>query len=229
VKTERIKVNNIDGILIQTGSESASISGRLLILLHGYGADMHNLAGFAPYLPEAGTILCLQGILATPFAGRSWFDIHYLPDGTFQFDEQQALVTGDIMVKTIERFLSERPNQFTSIIVGGISQGAGIAMLTGIMAPQIFTGLMLLSGRCPDRIEQLIVDPQRLAHLAVFVGHGTLDPVLQIENGRDLNLFWQRLPVGLTYREYSMGHEISQAEIQDMNQWLSAVNPGNTL
>lgn len=230
MKTERIKVNSLDGILIQNETESApgsiSISKRLLILLHGYGADMHNLTGLAPQLTSVGSVLCLQGIMTSPFGGRSWFDIQYLPDGAFQFDDQQALDTGKIVVKTIERLLSERPNQFESITLGGFSQGAGVAMLTAILAPHIFTGVMLLSGRRPEGIEKLIDDPQRLAHLSVFVGHGTLDPVLEIQNGRDLNLFWQQVGIGLTYHEYSIGHEISQAEIQDMDQWLSAIHSG---
>lgn len=220
-----VTFGDFQGIVAESPTPDSFEQSRriLLILLHGYGADMHDLAGLAPYLTPGVNLLCLQGLMRSPFGGRSWFDIQYLPDGSLQFDEKQALATGELMAQTLKMIIAERSTLNELVILGGFSQGAGVAMLTAILVPEILQGLLLMSGRCPDHIGQLISDTGKFAHLPVFIGHGTQDQVLKIQNGRDLKTFWQKLPVWVTYQEYLMGHEISANELQDINSWLESL------
>jgi phospholipase/carboxylesterase len=41
-----------------------------------------------------------------------------------------------------------------------------------------------------------------------------------IEYGRQTRDYWQSTPVELTYHEYPMGHEVSEAELRDLALWL---------
>ena len=63
----------------------------------------------------------------------------------------------------------------------------------------------------------------RVAGHPVFEAHGTRDEVIPIEWGRRSRDFFAGTPVDLTYREYPIGHEISQRELQEASAWLSGV------
>jgi predicted esterase len=49
-----------------------------------------------------------------------------------------------------------------------------------------------------------------MQHLSVLVVHGTADTVLPVAFGRQIRDYFALLPLSLTYREYEMGHEVSQ-------------------
>ena len=219
---KRISVNDVNGVWIPS-RQNASAPQPLIILLHGYGADMMDLASLSSYLPQNCHVVCFQGPSTTPFGGRSWFDINYLPNGDLEFDEQQALTAGKRIAATINQFIAKQAGDFTQVILGGFSQGAGVTQLISLLMPDQLNAALLMSGRSPAQVRQLIEDPQALSHLSVFVGHGTEDVVLPIENGHTLRDFWTTLPVKLTYHEYAMGHEINLDELRDINDWLKPI------
>ncbi|MCF7797166.1 MAG: hypothetical protein K9N11_07750 [Lentisphaeria bacterium] len=222
-----VNIHGMDGIHLAPTNANSAEKLPLLVLFHGYGADMHDLAGLAPFFQIPLEIVCFQGSRATPFGGRAWFDLGYLPSGEMQFDEKQVLDAAKTAAKSVTASLSDQNFHAKQLIVGGFSQGAAIAMLVGLIMPEKTDSLLLLSGRRPDKMAQLIQNEAALAHLSVFVGHGLNDPVLPIMNGRNLREFWRQLPADLTYHEYAMGHEINQEELADINQWLRQVTqPG---
>ena len=56
---------------------TTGLGSRLLLLVHGYGADEHDLAPLAPYLDPEGRYftVCPRGPLTVePFGGASWYD-----------------------------------------------------------------------------------------------------------------------------------------------------------
>ena len=54
----------------------------------------------------------------------------------------------------------------------------------------------------------------------MLVVHGTKDDKLPIHHGRETNELLAELPVNLTYREYPMGHEITDESLQFILNWL---------
>jgi phospholipase/carboxylesterase len=46
------------------------------------------------------------------------------------------------------------------------------------------------------------------------------DQKLDISYGRKARDVWSKLPVALTYREYAMGHEVTQDSLRDIVAWL---------
>lgn len=217
---KHIRIQGMDGIHLAPGDLEAGERLPLMVLFHGYGADMHDLAGLAAYFEIRSQIICFQGTKTTPFGGRAWFDLEYLPSGELQFDEMQALQAGQDTAAVVNALLAREDLSVSRLIVGGFSQGAAIAMLVSLLSPEATQGVLLMSGRRPEKMSLLIQDAAALSHFQVFVGHGLHDPVLPIMNGRDLRDFWQDLPVKLVYHEYPMGHEINQQELADINEWL---------
>jgi phospholipase/carboxylesterase len=55
----------------------------------------------------------------------------------------------------------------------------------------------------------------------MLIVHGTADSVLNIEYGRAIRDALEKLPVNLTYREYPMGHHVSNQSLSDIQGWLS--------
>jgi phospholipase/carboxylesterase len=55
-----------------------------------------------------------------------------------------------------------------------------------------------------------------------LIVHGTFDSVLQIDYGRGIRDALQKLPVDLTYREYPIGHHVSEESLADVTAWLTA-------
>ncbi|MCF7903466.1 MAG: hypothetical protein K9M19_08580 [Candidatus Marinimicrobia bacterium] len=215
-----INVHGMEGVHLAPDDRVPGEKLPLLVFFHGYGADMHDLVGLAPYFQIRAHIICLQGSRSTPFGGRAWFDLAYLPSGELQFDESQALQAGENAAAVVNALLQDENLPVSQLIVGGFSQGAAIAMLVSLLSPEKTNGVLVMSGRRPERMGQLIQDAAALGHFKVFVGHGIHDPTLPIMNGRNLQEFWRQLPVKLTYREYPMGHEINPQELADINQWL---------
>ena len=56
---------------------------------------------------------------------------------------------------------------------------------------------------------------------AVFVGHGSMDPVVPVALGRSLSDRLTQLEMPVEYHEYPMPHSVAAEEIQDIANWLA--------
>ena len=90
-----------------------------------------------------------------------------------------------------------------------------------LIQPELVAGAVLMSGRIPLEIRQLIASNEELSGFPFLVVHGTADMVLPITYGRDSRELLSSLPVDLTYHEYPMGHEVSQESLGDVTAWLT--------
>ena len=185
-----------------------------LVLLHGLGSNEHDLISLAEmFAPEIEVVSFRAPLPYGP--GFSWFPI--------EFDEHGIRVDGVQCLDAIDRLLGELQilrDQTSKLIVGGFSQGA--IMTSGVLAkePAMLNGAVMMSGRyLPaffDAAEQDI-EPA----LPMLVQHGIYDPVLPIEGARELRGALVELGYAPEYREYPMGHEVSQSSLADLNDWLS--------
>jgi len=65
-----------------------------------------------------------------------------------------------------------------------------------------------------------LAPPEALRGIPVMVVHGVADPILPIHHGRAIRDRLSALPVGLTYREYMMGHQVTEESLADIAGWL---------
>jgi phospholipase/carboxylesterase len=106
------------------------------------------------------------------------------------------------------------------LVVMGFSQGGVMAYDLVLRDPARFAGLVALSSWLPGTLAQSIVVQPELAGFPVFVAHGTQDPMIGVERGRESREALLKLGVGLTYREYEMQHEIRPEALRDLLEWL---------
>jgi phospholipase/carboxylesterase len=185
---------------------------RTLVLLHGFGADEHDLLPIARELEPTLHAISLQAPLALEYGGRAWYRIEQTPQG-IAFDPAEVAQGEAAALEAIEEIAAAHPRP----VLCGFSQGAGMALGVALHRPQLAAGVLALSA-VPPRTQL-----ERAPGLRVFLAHGTLDPLIPVEVGRATRDLLRRLGADVTFHEYPMGHMVSAEEIADAREWLASV------
>ena len=62
---------------------------------------------------------------------------------------------------------------------------------------------------------------RRRQALPLLVQHGTNDPLVTIDKGRDSRDRLEALGLNVDYREYRMQHELGRESLHDLSAWLT--------
>ena len=195
---------------------SSSERGRLplLVLLHGYGADEHDLFGLVPHLPEGIAVASVAAPLAPPWPmpGRSWYPIEGL--------EGRSPEAVTLAAEALLRWLDAAAGDAPSIALLGFSQGAAVSLQALRLAPERFGAVVALSGyAAPGELP----DDDALAELRppVFWGRGTHDDVIPPAL-IDHTAQWLPAHSDLSGRVYTgLTHSISEEELTDVHRFLT--------
>ena len=186
----------------------------LLVLLHGYGADEHDLFGLVPYLPAGVAVASVAAPLTPPWPtpGRSWYPIEGL-DG-------RSSTTVTLAAEAFLRWLDDAAADAPSVALLGFSQGAAVSLQALRLAPERFGAVVALSGyAAPDALPGD-------AHLAevsppVFWGRGSRDDVIPAPLIAH-TAQWLPAHTSLSGRVYSgLTHSISEEELGDVHRFLT--------
>jgi len=179
-----------------------------LILLHGLGADEHDLMGLAPYMDPKLEIICLRAPLESPWGGYSWFGIDFDERGII-VDQAEARESLRQLVEFLETV------DIGPRILGGFSQGAMMSL--GVLAerPDLIQGVLAMSGAwLPEWKPVLATD------VPVLMTHGTADQVVDFQRGQDAARVLSELGHQVEFHAYPMGHEIDGACLEEVCGWL---------
>jgi thioredoxin len=194
---------------------------RLLLLVHGYGADERDLGGLLPYLDPDGifaTVLPRGPVAAPGTPGFAWYEFGEGagPGFATALAELDALVDEQCEQLGLDR---------AQAIFGGFSQGAGLAAALGLFPHNDRarpTGVLAMSPALPA-VE--VADDARA--VPVFVAHGTHDPLIPVQRSRELARALRAAGVPTVYREYPMEHQVALEELRDARDWLTSVLAGD--
>jgi phospholipase/carboxylesterase len=191
-----------------------------LVLLHGRGADEHDLVPFLDVLDPRHRLLgvTLGGPLALPPGGRHWYAVPRVgfPDPA-TFAESYGLLGGWLAGLTQATGIgAER------MVLGGFSQGAVMALSLGLGAGRPTPAAVIaLSGFVPT-VEGWRADVDRPG-LPVFVTHGRMDPVIPVAFGRATRDLLEPSPAELTYVETDAGHYVDPGVLADLPTFVDRV------
>ena len=200
---------------------------RVLLLVHGYGADERDLGGVLPYLDPEGRFLAVlpRGPVAAP-PGFAWFDLDSVQPGhvtdltfTSALDELDDL---------LDAVCAEHDLARDKAVVGGFSQGGALALALGLRRSERPrpAGVLAFSAYLPD-VEGVELDWDAAQSVPVLVQHGTDDPLVPVDaGGRALARALMDHGVPTTYSEFPMGHSVAMAGLEEAHAWLLAVSAG---
>ena len=185
------------------------------MLLHGYGADEHDLLGLAAELKASLRAVSLAAPQTLPWGGRAWYALEQR-GGSLGWDPAEVREAAALAIEAVLAVAAEdgRPP-----LLLGFSQGAGIALLVALQRPELVRGVLSLSGVPPDRAGGGAANAA-VKGLPVFAAHGLHDPLLPIAVGRHTRALLEDAGCDVTWREYPMAHQIVGPELDDARDWL---------
>lgn len=218
-----------DPVIIETGAEPLGS----VIWLHGLGADGHD---FEPIVPELSLPADLPLRFVFPHAPtrpvtvnggmimRAWYDILSF-DGDGRSDEE-GLRASARSLESLIAAETERGIPASRIVLAGFSQGGAVALHTGLRHGAPLAGLLLLSTYLPlPRAfgPEVIDNPAKQpVSTPVFMAHGSFDPVLPFELGRESKALIETAGYAVEWHEYPMAHQVCAPEIADIREFLLA-------
>jgi phospholipase/carboxylesterase len=190
-----------------------------LVLFHGRGADEHDLFGLLDVLDPERRLFgaTARGPLSLPPGGAHWYVVRRVgyPDRS-TFDSTYALAGG-----WLDNLLASADIAPERAVLGGFSQGAVMSYALGLGAGRPRpAGIVALSGFLPAVEGFELGDP---GGLPVAIGHGSYDPVIGVELGRDARDRLGEAGAEVTYRESPMAHQIDPSFLGELPGWINAV------
>jgi phospholipase/carboxylesterase len=210
----------VDEISAITRPAAGAAQGAL-VLLHGRGADEHDLV---PLLEALDPDRRLVGVtprapLALPPDGRHWYIVRELgyPDPATFLPSYHAAGAW------LDALPDETGVPLERTVLGGFSQGCVMSWALGLGAGrQRPAGIIALSGFMPTA-DGFELDLTGLAGYPVAIGHGSFDPVIGVEWGRQANHAMLEAGAAVVYQESPMAHTIDPAFIPRLSAWLGDV------
>jgi phospholipase/carboxylesterase len=165
-------------------------------------------------------VICPQAPLETPIGpesvGYAWYPMSL--GGPPDID---AILTSRQRLQTfLDECLKSYPIDPRKLGIIGFSQGGVMAYSLALAHSERFAALAVLSSWLPkEMLPRLDINPA-VQSLPTLVQHGTEDQTIEVERARSSAEMLRQLKVPLTYREYSIGHEISARNLADLSGWL---------
>lgn len=220
-----INGNALPYVLVQPDGFSAGAGYPLVVLLHGFGASMQDLASLAPAIDPSGYVYAFPNApyrvdLGGGAAGFSWA----LGRPGVETPPSDAPSVDDLLDSFFTDLIAETGVTKGQIVLAGFSQGGGLTLRYGLPRADTFAGLAVLSGAFRDAEEvRPSLPPQRTQ--PIFIGHGAQDPLISLDRSHETRAFLEAEGYAPLYHEYDMAHEISPAELADLTPWLHATLP----
>jgi phospholipase/carboxylesterase len=187
--------------------------------VHGIGADENDLFPIAGALDGRFKVVSLRAPQRYA-VGHAWFQIDFRPDGTVVPDVAQARRARADLAAWIKEAPARHGTDPARTYLLGFSQGA--MMSIGILqtAPEHLAGVIALSGRDPSGLFEATAERTAIARVPLLVAHGTYDDLLPVTHGRATRDAFSALSSDFTYREFPVGHGVSEDEIDLIADWL---------
>jgi len=193
----------------------------LLLLLHGYGSNEQDLFSFATELPDEYYIISARAPYSMQYGSYAWYAINFDADQNKFSDNDQAIISRDIVAGFIDELVSNYPIDANNVTLIGFSQGTILSYAVALSYPEKVQRVVAMSGYINPEILEKNYLKNSFSNLQLFASHGTADQVIPVEWGRKAKPFLENLGINVTYKEYPIGHGVSPQNFYDFKNWLS--------
>ncbi len=189
----------------------------LLFVLHGYGANEHDLM---PLVTSMGLNVNIVSFQAPQEMGEnrfSWFDIKR-SEHAVKRDLNGAREARKLLKDNIDYHHQRLCHSKCDVYLLGFSQGAMLSLDLGLVFPQKIKGIAVLSGMLLDEYTKQKIDSPAPD---VFISHGEHDRVIPIEKAHIMQVFLHEHGLKAEVHDYpDMAHQIGQQARRDLKQWF---------
>ncbi len=188
--------------------------GRTLLLLHGTGADEHDLLELGAALAPGAALLSPRGTVNENGANR-WF--RRLREGVFDVDDviKRTHELGDFVGAAVAEHGLD-PRRLTAV---GFSNGANIAAALLLLRPglldsaALFAAAAPLQGREPEKVD--------LTGTSVFMGAGAADFITPMDQARLLAAQLTERGADVRFHEHPGGHVLPPTVLAAAREWMA--------
>jgi phospholipase/carboxylesterase len=187
-----------------------------LILLHGRGTDENDLLGLVPSLDPRLLIISVRAPYEFSYGGYTWFNLE--EQGDVKVDE--ILSSREALILCLDDIQKKYPVDQKRLFLFGFSMGAMMSLTVSLSYPDRFKGVVAHSGLLLQD-EKLLYRWNDLGGISFLIEHGTHDPVVPVELGRQAHQRLVDAKAHVLYKEYSIQHTISEESLNDFVVWLN--------
>ena len=192
----------------------------LLLLLHGYGSNEHDLFSFAEELPDDLLIISAQAPVSMGFNAYAWYAINFdAMNGKFS-DLVQAKESIDKIAVFIDEIQKKYSINTNKTFLLGFSQGAILSYSLSFFYPNKVQHVVALSGYINTELlpKKIPTDIKT----DYYCSHGSVDQVLPVAWARNTKPFLDSLGLQNVYSEYPVGHGVAPQNFFSFKNWLLA-------
>ncbi|MEO6903518.1 MAG: alpha/beta hydrolase-fold protein [Bacteroidia bacterium] len=197
-----------------------SVKPPVIILLHGIGSNEKDLFSFANQLPDNFLVISVRAPFIIGNDSYAWYQADFSTNKPI-FDKVQETKSRSALIKFITQLKTNYSFNEKNLFLCGFSQGAIMAYSIGLTRPDIVKGIAVMSGIILEEIKPSVASNEKLKGLAVFITHGTNDPILGINYAREALSYLKSKGIDPTYNEYKEVHTINNQMLNDLITWLN--------
>ncbi len=184
--------------------EAAGEPAGSLVLLHGRGADEHDLFPLLDVLDPERRLLGVTpgGPLSLPPGGRHWYVV---PRVGFPDHDTFHAAYGQLTA-FLDGFLADRGIGWRRTVIGGFSMGCVMSYATALGPDRPSpAGVLAMSGFIPtvDGWQPELGDRE---DLPVLIHHGRQDPIIPVDFARQAHPLLEAGGLDVRYLESDAGH-----------------------
>ncbi|MCE0464585.1 alpha/beta hydrolase [Pseudomonas uvaldensis] len=196
----------------------------LVIFLHGSGSNEQDLFELREALPEHYNYLSVRAPKVMEPGHYQWFAKK--GEGAYDGDTSDLKASGQLLLDFIAKARAKYPTDASQVFLVGFSQGAMMSYEVALRHPDAVGGIAAMGGRVLSGLRAELTPDESRRALAVFIGHGTADPIIPYHDGTEANTFLKTLALEPEFHTYpGVGHSISALEVKDLRAWLERLNP----
>lgn len=224
VEARKRRIGPLDGLEVLGDPQAPTI-----VLFHGYGADMNDLAPLAGAIqaPKNSNWYFPNGSLSVPlgghYEGRAWFPIPLAELERGGIDLSTVVPPGMKKARENARaFLAKLGVAPRKLVIGGFSQGAMLATDLVMHMDEAPAGLALLSGTLVNATEWAEL-ARRKPGLKFFQAHGAYDQVLPFAHAQKLEALLKAAGWQGHLQRFEGAHEIPSEVLIQFGAFLRKV------
>lgn len=217
---------SLEVIEAQTGDKPAAA----ILIMHGLGADGRDFVPIAEQLDlsSIGTVRFLfpsaPSIPVTINGGYvmpAWYDI--LGADLAKREDEAGLRRSQASIEALIAHEKARGIAAHRIVLAGFSQGAALALMTGLRHDERLGGIAVLSGYLPLADKTAAERSAANRDVPIFQGHGVRDGMVALARASASRDALMALGYPVQWHEYLMEHSVCPQEIADLQHWLLCV------